>query len=262
MSAAAIASQTQGNSAPSGVGGSLLDTALTGAFSLFAADQNRDFQRDMANTAHQREVKDLRQAGLNPILSAKHGGAATPSGAMAPTPNSDIGGKSIQSALAQKQMDLLTAQRIDTVSSADLKQAQSALIDSTATQTLEKMIAETSEILSRIPKNTAEYDRVKQSIRNMEQDLKNAVLSGKHSALGLDKASAESEYYKSVLGKSSPYVREILGAGSSALDAASKVRNIRRPDLTDEEFGSEEYIRDRDGRVIRQKSRETFRRRR
>lgn len=46
------------------------------------AREQMAFQERLANTAHAREVVDLRNAGLNPILSA-NSGAASPSGTMA-----------------------------------------------------------------------------------------------------------------------------------------------------------------------------------
>lgn len=62
----------------------LEQTGLVNAFNAHEAQKNRDWQERMSNTAHQREVKDLIKAGLNPVLSALNGqGAYTGSGATA-----------------------------------------------------------------------------------------------------------------------------------------------------------------------------------
>lgn len=53
-------------------------------FNAQEAAKSRSWQEYMSNTAHQREIKDLKAAGLNPVLSAMGGnGAAVTSGATA-----------------------------------------------------------------------------------------------------------------------------------------------------------------------------------
>lgn len=66
------------------------DTAkANNEWSAAQAQKQMDFQREMSSTAHQREVKDLQAAGLNPVLSAGGNGASTPNGAMGDTDTSN-----------------------------------------------------------------------------------------------------------------------------------------------------------------------------
>jgi hypothetical protein len=65
------------------IGGSL----ISGIFSSKQAESQMDFQERLSNTAVQRQVQDLKAAGINPILAARYGGASSPAGAMGTIPD-------------------------------------------------------------------------------------------------------------------------------------------------------------------------------
>lgn len=72
--------------------------ALAWARAQEAAQTARDWMERMSNTAHRRQVADLRAAGLNPILSVRGTGAAVPNAANASVPAP--GGQSLTQALS------------------------------------------------------------------------------------------------------------------------------------------------------------------
>ena len=55
-----------GNSSPNPI---QLNEMSQQEFNALEAQKNRDFQYHMSNTQHQRQIADLKKAGLNPALS-------------------------------------------------------------------------------------------------------------------------------------------------------------------------------------------------
>jgi len=75
-----------GSAAASFIGGErrneaqLEATRLANAASLASTREQMNFQREMSNSAYQRAVADMREAGINPMLASRVGGASTPGG--------------------------------------------------------------------------------------------------------------------------------------------------------------------------------------
>lgn len=90
-------------------GGSLASSAM----GMISQSRNRRFQERMSSTAHQREVKDLRKSGLNPILSAMGGsGASQPQGATM-TPENPLAGitdKTLTAIMNKEQLKKIQAE--------------------------------------------------------------------------------------------------------------------------------------------------------
>jgi len=185
-----------------------------------AAHDQRSWQTQMSNTAHVREVDDLRKAGLNPILSA-NSGASTPSGAAASIQGTSSVAGNVSSASQYKRVDA----EIDNLKASTDKAATEAALNSklVETQDYDQRLKAASAVAA---DEQAKTSREQQAL--LRQQAAQVGVETTLSKTRIPGANVESEIDNTPYGRVTRYINRALEAigvvGKTAASARASSR--------------------------------------
>lgn len=204
-------------------GGSILGQGLSSALGASQAEKQMRFQERMSSTAHQREVEDLRKAGLNPILSAKLGGSSSPPGAMGQVPDFGNSAKTgIDAMRLMGEMGIQQATVRDINAAADLKDTQRLDITNTQQSRIAQALAAAQQSLASGNLSDNQARQVQQTVKNLEAQLKVIQNEALSSSYQLAEDEAMSRFWKGPFSKVGAHKKALglLGIGTGSASSA------------------------------------------
>lgn len=228
------------------LGASLLSNYLTSQGQEAANEQNVALQREnqewlekMSNTAHQREINDLRSAGLNPILTATGGsGASTPASQPA----------KVESTASHLPQNLQTS-------------LSNALGYAQLENSMEQVSYQAAQMASQIQLNQKQMQKIDEEIANIRANTGYQIantdttksIAGMNTALsGLYEQKTDTEYQQTRKVGAEAEIKQAQSLPAKVINQNDAVQNVvdSSNDLTNSALANSEKILQRAKEVI------------